>query len=495
MKQNLKSFGVSDLITYCCFGIVILLYLIQFAVIQSEPIVSVQIVSCLGVLELILIILNWRNTYYRILSPSFIVIVALFFVLCGQSVMWCVGLDAGYRDLIKSPNWGFSDLQIVKGLLFAQVCIFLLHYTVIFSISRQTKKTKEIKSARSSSSIAPAASYNAILFVAFAILAISIGPYIIDFYQTYSYVQIYGYDRAYDLITYGFDSIFAKIGAFFPVSVVMILFCWGKKSNLNQQNYIRKAIVCYCLIGAVLLTSLALGRRTNVILYALALMLIWFKDKKMTRSTVISFVVICIVGMAGMRFIDMFRSGNVESIMSFFNVIGASNSNPIIDFLGDIGWNLLSTIEIQSFIPDVKDYSYGLTYLASLTSIIPNLDFWTIHPATEYGMASTWLQETMGLSYGVGFSPIAEAYYNFGFFGPLVFIIWGRLLVLMNRLFEAPSDPFRALIPIIFTGVIAKSFVRSCFAAVFRPAFLYMVLIPLLVYFVAKQLDTRKGIK
>ena len=60
-------------------------------------------------------------------------------------------------------------------------------------------------------------------------------------------------------------------------------------------------------------------------------------------------------------------------------------------------------------------------------------------------------------------------------------------------LFERKDQPLSFLIPVIFTGVIAKSFVRSCFAAVFRPMFLYMVLIPLIVYFVAKQIDQKEG--
>lgn len=492
--KDAHKIGLDGLAIFCLFGFLVILYLLQFCADVNQPLISVRVASMLGVVEIILVVVNWHNCYYRLLSPSLIVLIALYLVMCGQSVMWAFGLEAGYRDIIQSPNWGFDEVQIVKGLLFSELCILLTHITVTRFVDKGTRKTKtSSNTAKRSKAIKSSSSYTAILYVATAIIVICIGPYLLDVSQTYSYVLAYGYDRAYDFINYGIDSLVSKVGAFFPVGVIMIVLCWGKKTEHNESNYFWKALACYILVALVLLTSLLLGRRTNLILYALTFLVIWFKDKKMKRSTIVLFLVVCLMGMAGMRFVDLFRSGGIDGWVDVFSFLANSEDNPVIDFLGDIGWNLLSTIEVQTLIPLKKDYSYGFTYLVSLTSIIPNVGFWEVHPATEYGMASTWLQDAMGLSYGVGFSPVAEAYYNFGVFGPIVFIVAGWFLSRMNMLFERKDQPLSFLIPVIFTGVIAKSFVRSCFAAVFRPMFLYMVLIPLIVYFVAKQIDQKEG--
>lgn len=493
-KSSLKI-GIDGLAVFCLLGLLIVLYILQFAPGSTTPVISICGASWIGIAEMIVVIYSWRSNYYRLLSPSLIVLVALYLVVCGQSIMWAFGLQAGYRDLIQSPNWGLSEVQIVKGLLYSELCILLLHIAVLLSVDGVTKKTRVHSSEKTSrrNSIKPEASYSAILLVAIVITVVCIGPYLLDFAQTYSYVQMYGYDHAYDFVNYGIDSLMSKVGAFFPVGVIMIIMCWGKKNDLNENNYFWKACGCYILVAIVLGTSLVLGRRTNVILYALTFLIIWFKDRKMKRSTIAIFFALCFVGMASMRLIDLLRSGGITDLTDFFNLFAGSGENPVIDFLGDIGWNLLSTIKVQTLIPLKKGFSYGFTYLVSLTSVIPNLGFWAVHPASEYGMASTWLQNAMGISYGVGFSPVAEAYYNFGVFGPLIFLLIGWFMSKMNSLFEKHDSPFSFLIPVIFTGVIAKSFVRSCFAAVFRPMFLYMVLIPLVVYLLARQIDQKDG--
>lgn len=494
-KSKIKI-GASELAVLCLLGFLLILYILQFGAVSPNPVVSIRVASWIGIAEMAAVFCSWRSSYYRLLSPSFIVLVALYLVLCGQSIMWAFGLEAGYRDLLQSPNWGLSEVQVVKGLLYSELCILLLHIAVIMSVDSKTKKTRTYwaDKANKGNRIKPQSSYRAILLVAIVIVLLSIGPYLLDFAQTYSYVLMYGYDHAYDLINYGLDSIVSKVGAFFPVGVIMLIMCWGKKDELNENNYFWKALACYISVAIVIGTSLVLGRRTNVILYALTFLIIWFKDKKMRRSTIIIFFVVCLVGMAGMRLVDLLRSGGITDLADFINFFAGSEESPVIDFLGDIGWNLLSTIEVQAFIPKTKGFSYGFTYLVSLSSVIPNIGFWSVHPASAYGMASTWLQNAMGISYGVGFSPVAEAYYNFGVFGPLFFLLLGWFMTKMNGLFEKHDRPLCLLIPVIFTGAIAKSFVRSCFAAVFRPMFLYMVLIPLVVYLLAKQIDQKEGI-
>lgn len=492
MNSMLHSRKRDWLVVSCIFlAFLTVVYVAQMGAAPSTPLCSVRSASLISVVELFVIICSWRVFHGRFLSPSFIAIVALFLVVCGQSLMWSVGLYAGYRDLIQSPDWGFTEYDLVRGLLYSQLCVFVMYISVVAcaAIGNHGKKHDRLKKRLSAIS-----AYRATLLVAFLLLFVCIGPYLSDFCQTYEHIKQYGYDRAYDYVEYGFDSLSAKIGAFLPAAVIMIMFCWGRPTVLNKKGYFGKALVCYALVGLVLAVSLALGRRTNLVLFALAILFIWFKDKKMPRSMLLLLVLAGVVGMAIMRLIDLCRSGSLTDFGAYFSYFASIEDNPIVDFLGDIGWNLLSTIEVQMRIPALRGFDGGLTYLISLTSAIPNLGFWDIHPASQYGMPSDWLQSSMGLSYGVGFSPVAEAWFNFGVFGPAVFIVWGLVLAQLDIMFDDEGNPAGQLASVLFIGIVAKSFVRSCFAAVFRPLLLYVILLPLLVYLVGGEFDLRKEV-
>ena len=184
--------------------------------------------------------------------------------------------------------------------------------------------------------------------------------------------------------------------------------------------------------------------------------------------------------MAGLRFVDMFRSYSVKNMSDFIAYAVDPDNNPVIDFIGDSGWNLMTTYEFQSIIPDSRNFGFGFSYVISLLSVIPNLGFWSVHPAQTYGDISSWLGSYLGFSFGIGGSPVAEAYYNFGFFGFLVFIGWGVFFAKINRMYENKNHYLLNCHAVLFVGILMKSTVRSTFFAVFRP-YVYYILIPMLL--------------
>lgn len=179
--------------------------------------------------------------------------------------------------------------------------------------------------------------------------------------------------------------------------------------------------------------------------------------------------------------VDMIRSGSVADISDFFTYVADDDNNPVLDFLGDIGWNLMTTLEFQKVIPSAHGFGLGSSYLVSMTSIIPNLNFWTVHPAYQYGNISGWLQEYLRFSFGIGCTPVAESYYNFGVFGFLFFLIWGKFIASLNRKFDSPKSILDNYQVILFMGILLKASVRSSMFAVFRPYIFYVVLPVILI--------------
>ena len=255
---------------------------------------------------------------------------------------------------------------------------------------------------------------------------------------------------------------------------------FSKKNEFNQRHYGIKFAVALFLVCFYTFTKIVLGQRTFIILFSISFLFIYFKKNKMPRKYIFIGLIFLFALMSFMRLMDLFRSGGISNFLDIFSFFISIEDNPIIDFLGDIGWNLMTLMEFQKMQPQTINYSYGFSYLVSLTSIIPNINLWSVHPAYLYGDITRQIREYLGFKFGIGSTPIAEAYCNFGHFGILVFYLWGRFTIFLNKKYENDSiigDYFVAL----FIGILLKSCVRSNFTAVFRPFILYVVLPTLIV--------------
>lgn len=481
-----------------------LLLCLEFIYIYESMIYSTQVfhniyfISIVGLVMMIYIVASWNKVYYRIFSPYIIIVITLYLTLCGQSVAWAFGLKAGYRDLryVAYNAITFSNNDLCHALLYSYLCILTLHLTVLAYVNTNTHRMKnyDSKSKKKSSEVQIMAVdkglYNILTSFGLLMIAIAIIPYLKTNLQSYAIMRTSGYGAQYESISYGLDSIAAKIADFFQVGVVTLLFAWGKKNEFNKRNYELKFIFAYLMVAIHLFIQLLLSQRTGVILFAVAILFLYFSDKKIQKIWIFLGAVGCIVLMAGMRLVDMIRSGSVTDLTEFFSYTASKDNNPVLDFLGDIGWNLMTTLEFQKVIPSAHSFGYGFSYLVSITSIIPNLNFWTVHPAYQYGNISGWLQEYLGFSFGIGCTPVAEAYYNLGTMGFLFFIIWGKFVSSLNRKFDSPKSILDKYQIILFMGILLKSSVRSSMFAVFRPYILYVAL-PAFIIKVVYQ-NTRK---
>ena len=440
---------------------------------------NIQLISIVGLVFLVFICVSWKNNYYRMISPYFIFTVTLYLCLCGQSVMWAFGLKAGYRDL---QTWGklFTSYDICKGLVFSYCCLTFLHLVVMMNVkNKKCLSNIEVEKNSKRKSIPEKTIYIVLSRFGIVMSIVFLAPYLINFISTYKAISTFGYVSQYDNVSYGIGSAMSKISEFFPVGVLTLFFALGKKNDYNKNNYKLKLFFTIILVLCYLICELVVGQRTGIILFSLSFLFIYFKDKKITTKFMITGIVLFIILMSLMRLIDLARSNNIVNISDFLTYFISFEDNPIIDFLGDIGWNLMTLLEFQKLMPDVRNYAFGFSYLISLTSIIPNINFWTIHPAYMYGEISSWLRIYLGYHFGLGCTPIAETYYNFGSFGIIVFYLWGKFLVYLNKKYEEHALLSNYFV-VLFIGLLLKSCVRSSFVSVFRPMIFY-VLIPVLI--------------
>ncbi|WP_293838683.1 O-antigen polysaccharide polymerase Wzy [uncultured Phascolarctobacterium sp.] len=485
VKVN-KQIIISALVHF----VLVLLYLIDSIIDENTLLQDTQFVSMISVAVLAYIYISWNKLYYRFFSPYIVIVSTLYLTLCGQGLAWAFGLKAGYRDLRYATynTLSFSEPDLCKAMLFSLLCISILHLTVIYSINKKTGYTfaqKNLFMNNDWRDLKEREQYKAMILVGAFFILLGIIPYISSNLTSYALIKAGGYGNQYESISFGIDSISAKMADFYVVGALTYLFIWGKKNTLNKNNFLLKAGLAYFFIAVHLCIQLLLGQRTGLILFCVALLFIYYNNKRISYKKSILGIVSVFILFGGLRAVDLFRSGQIQEVEKIFEYFIIDS--PVFDFLGDIGWNLMSTLEFQKIIPEVADFGYGFSYLISMTSIVPNLNFWDVHPAYLYGNISGWLQNYLGFSFGIGCTPVAEAYYNFGFFGWLIFIIWGKFVVKLNRSFENNESLLDSYQTVLFMGILLKAAVRSSFFAVFRPYLLEIILPVLMIKFLSSR--------
>lgn len=171
-----------------------------------------------------------------------------------------------------------------------------------------------------------------------------------------------------------------------------------------------------------------IGSRANAVGLLVAYGWLWDKSIRplpRRRLLILGIVMVFIV----FPLISVFRTipGNVRLITpsllldAFFSI-----ENPIVASISEMARTFLTVAWTLELVPSTRHFVLGSSYAYSLLSLLPNL-FWDIHP-TSVNQLSRWLSWMVSPAYataggGWGFSFIAEAYMNFGWFGMLIVLI------------------------------------------------------------------------
>ncbi|MGN7225877.1 O-antigen polysaccharide polymerase Wzy [Dietzia maris] len=152
-----------------------------------------------------------------------------------------------------------------------------------------------------------------------------------------------------------------------------------------------------------------------------------------------------------------------------------------IETLSTVGFTLFPTVKVIELVDAGWPLSGGLSYLSSVVRLMPSFmrpeDLDVLVREDVHGSPASWLQETLGLSYGPGFTPFAEAYLNFGPFGGVILMF--VLGLLFGFLFRLPSSPNAQ--GVVRLAISLASFVLVAF--VVRGSVNFMV--PYLIRYVA----------
>ncbi len=453
--------------------VIVCLTIIVFNIAPASS-TSLKIMGVIGFFQLTYSILSWSKLTSIVYTPYVVFLVAAYVFTFGQSFLYVFDLVTPKRDLTLT----YTFCQVYDAQVLTLIFLNFFHIGALLSL----KKRFTSRLQHSIPDIFQNKYVNnqvvGIRLVGTIFIAISIIPYIIDCFTSIMIVQAFGYGGIYEQT--------AKIGVTNIISILSDYFIPGVLCLLIIEQRTKYRLL---YIGALLfdiIFCMYIGGRSNGVILATILLLYYhncvkpIKFKQFATFAVIGYLFISFLSAVGET-----RADTASSAVEVF-VDNFGKNDAFFEAISEMGGSMMPMITSLEIVPEIEDYKYGSSYLYSLTSVIPNMGFWDLHPAMKYGNLNQWLQDRLDLSYGPGFSIVAEAYVNFGNLGFLFMLVLGYLFGMIFKIdIKSVKNPVLIVLSIVLCYLIIKT-VRNSFLATVRSLFYYILPIYYIVIVVKK---------
>lgn len=237
----------------------------------------------------------------------------------------------------------------------------------------------------------------------------------IDFVQT-ALLNGYGANFIHDKTSN--SGIFGNVILLYVPSVVFLL--------VNTKKIFLKYIYLMMLIVPAI-GYMFVGGRGPAMALLLCSTFLWMEEICRSRKKEKYLWLIILVGVLLLGFFSTLRELRVHSLTNPGEMLKIFFSNNIfeeaISTIKEIGSTMYTWIKVENIVPSVYNYKFGYSYISSILACIPsNLIGYSF---ADDAALDIWLTKVTGADYGLGFSMLAESYYNFGFLGILTIFFIG----------------------------------------------------------------------
>jgi oligosaccharide repeat unit polymerase len=418
---------------------------------------------------------SWWTLNRSSAAPYLAFLVVAFLFNAGQTLLEVVGLND--RGLL---NGTFDDSILINTLLIVMIGLAAQHLGAL-AAARPTRRTGLI--------IASVDVGRRLRLVGWLLLGISSLPAAIVLKDTASTVVSGGYLALYDReLGTGLAST-PQILATFLVPAALFLLAGSAKHRTARMT-----AAVTILITALI--QLFLGLRSAAVMPLIAFAWVWHRAIAPLRAAMI------LPAAAALMFIVFpvireSRDGAGQAKLSPTVLLEtyAGMKNPALAAISEMGGSMGTVAHTLTLVPANRPYDLGTGYAYAFLTVLPNV-FWDVHPTFARGTASQWLvwavdPQTAARGGGLGFSYIAEAYLNFGYFGvPLVALLVGWFVARFAASADQTGDVARLAMVAAFFAFFLK-FPRDETSSMWRPLFWYSVLPYLAVQFLGSRVAAR----
>lgn len=372
------------------------------------------------------VFVSWRIIMEHWVDLYSVFFIALFLFSGGQAVLNILGLMP--QGIL---NGQFSSLQVKHALTLVVGCLVAFHTGALLRARRHAGLGL----------LAPATSdtTDTTRQVGLLLILVSLGPGLYDLYHDASVIQSIGYGGQFFLATSATGiNAWTHTLTMFLVPGALLFLAGSKGRPVNIA-------VAWVVIAVPAVIYFLLGIRNVGIRGLVALLWLHSVTIRPIRKPVLVgstlIVLVLIPALAMVRGKALTFGDTISAIQQSYSAM----DNPLVLALAEMGGTLLTVIYTIDFVPTLKPYEWGMSYMVALTTVFPNL-FWDLHPAIQAGLPSYWLIKEIdpvaaNAGFGLGYSMIAEAYLNFSWIGaPIAMAGLGYLLAgFVCWVFERPD--------------------------------------------------------
>lgn len=456
-------------LSFLTAALLILFVMIASIVVPPEASMAEEralvLLSWLGVLLFVWSLITWYAIRKEVISPYIIFLCCSYLFMYGQSFLWAFGVE-GIPDLRdKLPAY-----QIVRAQVFTLLALGLFHAGALYS----AKKTSDMPDSVKPNDDKRTNLYKSIRIIGWILFVISIIPFSNIMINEVALTHSFGYGVLYDpdLARTGFRAIGRNIAQFFVPSLICLLIGYREKRLL--------VLAISMIIVIRVIVAFYVGGRTPAMVLILCAICIWhYFIRRISIRQGIILLILCYFLISLLPEIASVRSMSRPSFADYFSglINSVGKNEQLIKAVSELGGSMFPLIQTMNLVPTQYPLRYGGSYIYSLFSLVPNLGFWEAHPAFKNANLGDWLQDTLGLGYGPGFSPSAEAYINFGWGGILVMfalgIFYGWAFTLIDRNSATHKPDLACLVFVLLFFLIPTT--RNSFIVTVRAVFYFAV--------------------
>lgn len=433
---------------------------------------SLKVLGGFALIQLIFILYSWKRLTGSIFDAYIIFIGTCYAFSLTQPILELFNGVSPVRSIITHYNYPFD--------IYCQATFVSYYFILFFHIGAVASYKKSIFGARPISSDIYEIDQKCIYKVAFYFALLSFPGYMYNTIVNMVISATEGYGAIYAEDS-GRLKILGLIGDYYVPAIICMYFASAALNRKKKQTM-------FIIFITVFIPPLIIGGRSNAIIILAILFLIYTFFHKVNKKVLLYAGVGIYIIFTAFAVIAGNRGGGAAAYKSI-KLNDEEKGNPVLFTLSEMGGSLQPLMNTMHIIPDQQNFRYGQSYLYATTTIIPNVGIWKIHPATKYSNLGKWLKEYLNLPYGPGFSIVAEAYYNFGYFGFIIMFIFGfafaRILSNASRS-NLYVNPIKTVMSLVFLWLTIK-LARNSFEFAVRAFVYYYFPMYWLMKYVAKK--------
>lgn len=445
----MRTFSFSKFIVLFVTIWVSIIYLIVFPItteyMNDDADITIWVISIIGWGLLFFCLLTWKHLTGNLFTIYSIFVVFAFLFTYGQCLMWALGIHLpGEIGASRLYTLGVPTKEgIIRTQLYSLVGLLVFHCGAILSYKKHDYRETATFLLPKDDLTDKYPRERDILFYVCKLTSIISTP--LMFYSIIRNIAInrlYGYGAALynaEVVASQNNIVLLLRMMYFPSIIGLLI---GSKY--------RSQIVRVCYINFFIFTVLSIfaGDRGEW-LFPLCFLL-WMHHKYKSRLNIKKIFRFCIIGIlliiisVGVR---NSRSSGV-TVSGLLSAI-AGESNPIVSAIFELGGSMRPTLIVMQY--GWGKYPFGNTYILALFGMVTERLIMVFIP--NYRSLSSWFSRSyLGISYGAGFSFLAEAIINYGPYVALIALfilgVAGSKIMFSVEKIDANDEPIKAFIGI-----------------------------------------------